>query len=151
MKSTLEQQLDAIKSRLAADIVFRIGGPDEIAKNDYARRIVMVPTTRTYQSGGVIGNGIRTLATVVDTVVAHIWGGTMGEVEELEDALVNAIVRALGQNYRPGDGDWIPKTSSTRGWVARQTFNFSRPIIREEAKAPIVGEMPIAGTIVTTV
>jgi hypothetical protein len=128
------EQLKAMSS--GDDIVYRIGGEDEVARNDPANRIVMEPGERTYEAP----HGTKVLMTRVETVRMHIWGSTMAVVEELEERLINAIIRVCHWSVRPGTGSWRLKTASTRGLVVIQEMQFLIPIQRRETFAALVFE-----------
>jgi hypothetical protein len=125
---------DEIKAELPDDVVFRVGGPDEAARNDPSNRIVMEPSSRAYEGGHGIG---RALLTRVEIVRMHIWGKTMDDVEELEELLINAIVKAVSWAIRPGTGAWRLKALSERGFLVTQEMAFLIPILRRELKAPL--------------
>lgn len=117
-----------------ADITVRVGGIDAIAKNDPPKRVVLEPSTRTYEASKGTGGA---LFTRVETVRLHIWALRIEDVEELEELLANAIVKVVAWALRPGPGRWIIPDASQRGWVAVQEISFSIPIMRRELRAPL--------------
>jgi hypothetical protein len=129
--------LDAIKPYLPDDVVYRIGGREEVARQDPARRIVMQPWQRAYEAPHKTGGPGGALFTRVETVRMHIWGKNLDEVEELEELLVNAIVRVATWTVRPGTGTWALKANADRGFVAVQDMSFLIPIIRRVVSVPL--------------
>lgn len=110
-------------------VIYRIG---TTARNDPAKRIVMEPSTRTWEPN----HGVpRALFTRVESVIAHIWGDSMDEVEELEELLANAIIRVCTWTIRPGAGTWVANGDNQRGVKVRQEISFLIPIMRRELKA----------------
>jgi hypothetical protein len=126
--------LEDIRAQLPPDVVYRVGGTDEAARNDPANRIVMEPSTRTYEAPH---GAPRALYTRVETVRMHIWGATIDDVEELEELLINAIIKSVSWAVRPGTGAWNLKALSTRGFKVIQEISFLIPIVRRESKAPL--------------
>jgi hypothetical protein len=124
--------LDAIEAQLPADVVYRVGGIDEIARTDPARRVLMEPASRSYEASH---GASRALFTRVETVRMHIWCKTIDEVEELEELLVNAIIKSVAWAVRPGTGSWRLRAVSERGFVAIQEMSFLIPILRREGRA----------------
>ncbi len=125
--------LEDIKGQLPPTVIYRVGGADELARTDPANRIVMEPATRVYEAGH---GGRRALFTRVETVRMHIWGKTMDDVEELEELLINAIIKSVTWSIRPGTGTWSLKALSARGFLVVQEMSFLIPIVRREAFAP---------------
>jgi hypothetical protein len=125
--------LDDIKAQLPADVIYRVGGLDETARNDASNRIVMEPSTRSYEGGH---GAARSLYTRVEQVRMHIWGATIDDVEELEELLINAIIKSVSWAVRPGTGAWQLKALSTRGFKVIQEMSFLIPIVRRELHAP---------------
>jgi hypothetical protein len=134
--------LEAIHAELPGEIVYRVGGEEELAKNDPARRVVMEPRTRRWEAGHGAGQGpsgvvVRALWTRVELVRMHIWGGSMEQVEEIEEVLANAIVKVCAWAVRPAGGEWVGSGHNQRGLVATQDLEFLIPIVRRETKAPL--------------
>lgn len=142
--SRLGTILAAIGKRLPKDVIYRVGGRDEVAKMDAARRIVMEPWQRAYEGAHRAGGQ---LFTRLETVRMHIWGSDHDEVEELEELLVNAIIATVTWAVRPGTGSWRNKGESGRGVLAVQEMGFLVPIIRREEVAALPADGEITGEI----
>lgn len=141
--------LEEIGLQLAAvpGLVYRVGGIDEQARADPANRIVMEPSTRSFEAAH---GAPRALLTRVETVRCHIWGETMDHVEELEEQLINAIIGSVAWSIRPGTGAWRLKALSGRGFLVTQEISFLIPIMRREVKAPLT-DGPLVPVIEQTV
>ena len=126
--------LDDIGAQLPVGTVYRIGGPDEVARADPSNRIVMEPSTRSYEAPH---GAPRALFTRVESVRMHIWGKSMDDVEELEELLINAIIKSVTWAVRPGTGAWRLKALSERGYLVTQEMSFLIPIVRREQHAPM--------------
>jgi hypothetical protein len=126
--------LATIGEELPEGISYKVGGADEIAKLGSPNRIVMEPRGRSYEGSR---GGAGTLFTRVETVRAHIWGKSMAGVEELEELLINAIVKTVSWAVRPGDGEWLLEAVTTRGFVVLQDIQFLIPILRRQKTAPL--------------
>jgi hypothetical protein len=126
--------LKTIGDELPDGIAYAVGGPDEIAKLGGPNRIVMEPTGRGYEGArGAAG----ALFMRVETVRAHIWGRSMAAVEELEEVLINAIVKSVSWAIRPGNGQWVPEAITNRGLALVQEIQFLIPIMRRQKTAPL--------------
>ena len=130
---SLSAIFDAIKAQLPPTVVYRVGGRDELAKTDPSNRIVMEPSTRTYEGSH---GAPRSLLTKVENVRMHIWGDSIAAVEELEEQLINAIIAAVSWTVRPGTGAWTLKALSGRGFLVTQEMSFLIPINRRALTAP---------------
>ncbi len=129
----LQTVLEALKEQLPDDITVLIGGIDALAAASAENRIVMEPLTRQLAGASMAG----AIATRIETVRFHIWGETIADVEELEELLINAVMRATTRAVS-GTGAWDFAAAGQHGVVAVQEIAFQIPVMRRTAgKTPL--------------
>lgn len=142
-RSQLEAFLTALGESLPDDITFRIGGEEELARNDLPPRVVCEPTTRVLGGGKVLPpepgarTPQRTLFTRAETVRLHMWGDTMAQAEELEAIVFNKLVNLASWSAVPTQGFWVNPSANERGHTIVQDMVVEVPLLRREKFAPL--------------
>lgn len=137
--------LQAVADQLPNGVNALIGGINEVARASSENRVVFEPATRQLNPPNINGS----LATRVETVRLHIWGATLPEVEELEERLLNTLVRACTWSFSTGAGAWDLSASGQSGVVAVQEINIHIPIMRRFVEAPLTFEPLTRGFVAT--
>lgn len=146
MAGRLRLLLDEIEGRLTtayavspAPLTFGFGTKD-INEHDSAPRVVWVPVAASHTAAEKQTTNGKSVLTRNPTVVAHCWGASFDELEELVHQVILAVHGSARADASHLGEEWPPEMVTHHGCVALVKFSVKVPVL----KAPLQVVQPRA-------